>query len=100
MTVKTDQTLRNHGLEFSILQKKYLDKYHSSMALKSHTGSKLAVKTQRKLLGEVQVQLEKRIMEQRKAEEMKREAKDYWEEQKQLFNEKMLESVKKYFAGC
>jgi hypothetical protein len=54
VTLKTDHQLKQrHGVEFSALQKKYLDKYHSSMALKSQTGHKLAGKTQRKLLVEV-----------------------------------------------
>ena len=94
--MKTDATMSKHRVTLTKQQNRLLEKYHSSIALNSSTGDKMAVKAQNKLMKEIAVQIEEIFKKDRIKQAMIQEKEDYWREQNQEMNERLLESIKKF----
>lgn len=92
-TTKTDVNVHKFGYELSNAQRTFLEKYHSSMALKSATSTKLAQKLQVKLLKELVQMIEEKVGAERSRLAMIQEQKDYWIELNKEMHNKLTATI-------
>lgn len=88
--------LQHHDLLLNPQQRGFLDKYHSSINLKTANSVKLAQKFQQKLLKDVHQQVEHRILKERLRKAMIEEQNAYKREQEIQTNKDLQESIQNF----